>query len=66
MKLNGPRVKLNAAMIPSKVAPGSPFGAAYSLVDGVPPKSTYYYWLEDVDIYGVRTLHGPVPVTMGQ
>ena len=59
--VNGARVKLNAQMIPSLVAPGSPFGAAYEYADTtVRFGRTYYYWLEDVDIFGRTRLYGPV------
>ncbi|MGQ9600086.1 MAG: hypothetical protein ACUVWZ_11800 [Anaerolineae bacterium] len=56
----GPQVKLNDSLIASQ-APGSALGASYEFVDAsVQPGVTYYYWLEDVDVYGVTTLHGPV------
>lgn len=28
------------------------------------PGVIYFYWLEDVDIYGVKTRHGPVSATI--
>jgi hypothetical protein len=60
---NGPRTKLNQALIPSKVPPGSPVGAVYDRLDRqVQPAKFYWYWLEDVDVYGDATLHGPVRV----
>ncbi len=56
----GPQVKLNASLIASQ-APGSPLGATYEFLDtAVQAGVTYYYWLEDVDVYGVTTMHGPV------
>ena len=59
--LTGVRIQLNDALIPSAVAPGSLFGASYSLLDeSVEANTMYYYWLEDVDINGLTTLHGPV------
>jgi hypothetical protein len=58
---SGPRVKLNEELIPSLVAPGSPVGAAYEYTDAaVKAGKTYYYWLEDVDIFGKTGLYGPV------
>ncbi len=37
---------------------------AGSYLDGtVLPGRTYYYWLEDVDVYGLGTVHGPAEVT---
>ena len=56
----GERVQLNAALIPSQ-NPGSPVGAVYTWRDrAVTPGVTYYYWLEDMDLYGRATLHRPV------
>lgn len=36
-------------------------GASYAATD-VPGYGTFYYWLEDVDFSGKRSLHGPVKV----
>jgi hypothetical protein len=48
------------ASVPSQ-SPGSSQGASYSYVDAaVEPGQTYWYWLEDVDLSGATTLHGPV------
>ena len=48
------------AYVPSQ-APGSPQGFTYSYGDAdVQPGQTYWYWLEDVSLSGVTTLHGPV------
>jgi hypothetical protein len=56
----GGRLQLNGALIPAQ-NPGSAVGAAYSFVDETArPGVTYYYWLEDVDVNGAATLHGPV------
>ena len=61
----GPYAKLNDALIPSQ-APGSPIGAVYVWTDAaVQMGRTYYYRLEDVDIYGTATTHGPVQVKSG-
>ncbi len=50
------------ATVPSQ-APGSTLGAAYSYDDlALQAGQTYYYWLEDVDVSGATTLHGPVSV----
>jgi uncharacterized delta-60 repeat protein len=57
--------QLNEFLIPSQ-GQGSPVGFEYSwydnddLIDGM----TYYYWLEDMDLTGVTTLHGPVSATV--
>jgi subtilisin family serine protease len=64
---DGPRTQLNEGLIPSQVPPGSPEGAAYQFMDGsVRPGVTYYYWLEDVDVYGLGTYHGPVSAALPQ
>lgn len=63
--LIGDRVLVNKQMIPSNVAPGSPFGAPYKFVDEtVTDYRTYFYWLEDIDIYGKATLNGPVGASL--
>jgi hypothetical protein len=56
----GPWVKLNAELIAAQ-NPGAVFGASYEwLDDEVIPDTTVYYRLEDVDVSGVSTFHGPV------
>jgi hypothetical protein len=51
------------AYVPSQ-APGSTQGVFYSYVDAdVVAGQTYWYWLADVDLSGVATLHGPVSAT---
>jgi len=57
---DGEKTQLNSNLIPSQ-NPGSPVGANYEFLDNnVLTNKTYFYWLEDVDIYGLKTLHGPV------
>ena len=47
---------------PSK-SPGGTSGAAYSYQDfDVQPGQTYWYYLEDLALSGLATLHGPVSV----
>jgi hypothetical protein len=59
---NGAYSKINDTLIASKAGAG--LGASYELVDdGVHNRTTYFYKLEDVDIYGVKTMHGPVRST---
>lgn len=61
--LDGTQTHLNGKLIPSKVAPGSPYGAEYQFIDAsAEPGVLYYYWLEDVDLDIFATLHGPVEV----
>jgi hypothetical protein len=60
---DGPWTRLNEALIPSQ-APGSPVGAVYTWLDEtVQPGVSYFYRLEDVDIYGHSTFHGPISAT---
>jgi len=59
----GPWTRLNAELIPAQ-NPGATFGATYTWLDeGVTPDATYFYRLEDVNVYGVSTFHGPVSTT---
>ena len=59
---NGGYVKINPALIPAQGSPTS--GAAYNYIDNdVQNRKTYYYKLEDIDLNGVSTLHGPVSAT---
>jgi hypothetical protein len=61
--VNGPQVRLNDSLIPAQ-ALGSVVGAVYAWRDEeVAAGATYYYWLEQVDLYGVAAQHGPVSVT---
>lgn len=54
----GPYVKINAEPIPAMGE--SPFGAVYEFIDtDVRTGKRYWYKLEDVDMYGTRTQHGP-------
>jgi len=59
---NGEYIKINDSLITAK---GSPVqDAAYEFVDkGVKNGRTYYYKLEDIDLSGKSTLHGPVGAT---
>ena len=60
---NAPGQQINAGLIPSQ-APGSAQGARYTWQDyDVIAGATYHYWLEDVDLNGATTLHGPVSIT---
>lgn len=58
---NAPTIQLNDTLIPSQ-APGSPQGFAYEWIDDFELVSgtTYYYWLDDVNLSGTATRHGPV------
>ena len=52
------------AFVPSQ-APGSAQGATYLWLDsGAGEGRTVFYWLEDVDVDGSASLHGPVSVDL--
>ena len=52
--------RLNETLIPSQ-APGSLFGSSYYWPDrNVEPGSSYYYWLECVEVNGATTQFGPL------
>ena len=56
--------KLNPSLIPAQ-APGSGQGGAYEYVDEqLEAGQSYFYWLEDVDVNGQTSLHGPVSATV--
>jgi hypothetical protein len=56
---DGTNKKINDSLILSKV--GSGLGTTYEFTDSnVKNRVTYFYTLEDVDVYGVKTMHGPV------
>ena len=60
-----PDTQLNASLIPSQ-APGSTQGFSYQWIDqaDLTPGATYFYWLEDVDVNGATTRHGPVSAAL--
>ncbi len=61
--VNGEYGLLNEELIPTQV-PGAVFGAVYTWLDSsATPGVTYFYKLEDVDIEGRTTLHGPLETT---
>jgi len=56
---DGEYVKINPSLIPAEGSPTQ--GASYKFVDNnTRNRKTYWYKLEDVDIYGNSTVHGPV------
>ena len=61
----GPYTRLNAQLIPVRGGPTT--GASYSYDDDTVTNGvTYWYKLEDVNLYGVSTLHGPVRAVAGR
>ena len=59
---DGEYVKINSAIIPAQ---GSAFqGVKYTYTDSTAKnRKTYYYKLEDIDIMGTSTVHGPYNAT---
>lgn len=59
---HGEYIRINDTLIPAE---GSPIqGASYEFVDkDVRNRRIYYYKLEDIDIYGSSTFHGPASAT---
>jgi hypothetical protein len=59
---NGTYVRLNTSLIPAQGTSAS--GSTYAYTDtDLMNRRTYSYKLEDVDIHGVATSHGPVSAT---
>ena len=59
---NGEYIKINDSLIPAQGS--STQGASYEFIDtDVKNRKTYYYKLEDIDLNGVSTFHGPVSAT---
>ncbi len=53
---------LNTNVIPSGGIQGQ--GGMYEFEDTTVESGNWYYWLEDIDIFDKRTLHGPVELNM--
>ena len=59
---NGEYIKINNSLIPTQGS--STQGASYDFTDNnVQNRKTYYYKLEDIDLNGTSTMHGPVSAT---
>ncbi|HUT84125.1 MAG TPA: hypothetical protein VMX95_05710 [Thermodesulfobacteriota bacterium] len=59
---DGKYLKVNTSLIPAQGSAARE--ATYRFVDeDVKNRVTYYYKLEDIDIYGKSTMHGPVSMT---
>jgi Peptidase family C25 len=66
--VNGDKIRLNSAPIAGSALMMSgalPKHAArsYAWIDPLPPVVQATYWLEDIDVNGTRTMHGPISVT---
>jgi hypothetical protein len=58
-KLPREYVKMNDSLIPAEGSTSQ--GATYKFIDdNVQNITTYYYKLEDIDLNGKSTMHGPV------
>jgi hypothetical protein len=58
----GQYIKINANLIPAQGSPTE--GASYTCVDkNVKNRKKYYCKLEDIDLKGISTMHGPVNST---
>ena len=59
---DGEYIKINDSLIPAQGS--STQGASYEFIDNdVKNRKTYYYKLEDIDLNGISTMHGPVSAT---
>lgn len=59
---NGEYIKINDALIPAEGSPTQ--GASYTFTDdGLQNRKSYWYKLEDIDLNGKATMHGPVNAT---
>jgi uncharacterized repeat protein (TIGR01451 family) len=66
-ELNGNRVRLNPSLIAGSAlwmsgALPKHSGKSYNWIDPYAGTAGAAYWLEDVDVNGIRTMHGPVSV----
>ena len=52
-------IRLDKRLLP---AVGGLTGSSYSFLDRHAPRKAVRYWLQDVDVRGKRTWHGPLPV----
>jgi hypothetical protein len=58
----GNYIKINSSLVPAQGS--STHGASYEFVDkDVQNRKTYCYKLEDIDLDGTSTMHGPVNAT---
>jgi uncharacterized repeat protein (TIGR01451 family) len=65
---NGNRVRMNSSIIAGSAllmsgALPQHSGKSYAWIDASAPVPGTSYWLEDIDVNGTRTLHGPVSVS---
>jgi len=66
-EVNGNRARVNSSLIAGSAllmsgALPKHSAKSYAWIDPSPPIAGTSYWLEDVDVNGIRTMHGPVSV----
>ena len=62
LKNTGKYLQLNDELIPAEGSPTE--GAEYEFVDeDAQNRKTYWYRIEDIDLNGLATFHGPVQAT---
>jgi uncharacterized repeat protein (TIGR01451 family) len=69
-ELNGNRVRVNPSLIAGSAllmsgALPKHSAKSYAWIDPSPATAGTSYWLEDVDVNGIRAMHGPVSVEAG-
>ena len=69
-ELNGNRVRMNPSVIAGSAllmngALPKHAGRSYAWIDPSAGVTGASYWLEDIDVNGMRTMHGPVSVSAG-
>ncbi|HKP54355.1 MAG TPA: C25 family cysteine peptidase [Chloroflexia bacterium] len=65
----GQRVQVNPSLIAGSAftaAGAAPAGQSYSWLDASTATANTRYWVEDVDLNGTRTMHGPYATTPGK
>jgi hypothetical protein len=65
----GQRVQVNPSLIAGSAfsaAGAAPAGQTYSWMDTSATSANTRYWIEDVDLNGTRTMHGPYATTVGK
>ncbi len=67
---NGSRVRMNPSVIAGSAllmngALPRHSGRSYAWIDTAAPGAGTSYWLEDIDVNGTRTMHGPVSLSAG-
>lgn len=62
---DGVQFKLNGQLIPNQMSPGSNLGGSYTFIDDdVEDGTSYYYWLQEVELDGDTILYGPAEITL--